>query len=137
MSCYLCGRKTWTKVLEAWRRNGEALRTIPTDEEINKAWDAIIGANIKAVKDRYPEAHEMWELDEHDIVPPKMKGASYGVIIEKGAGFCDASDAELFEAIQDYQYQVSDAENYHNLEGYYKCQWCKDDWLRKFFKVEY
>ena len=136
MSCYICDREIWVKVLEAWRRDGEALRQMPTEQEIKEAWCAIVGANIEAWNTRYPD--DAVSLDDYqkyvgDI--PKMRGVMGGVIMEADACFCHATKRELFDAIQEYQYQCSEG-NYNEREGYYKCNWVKDNWLRQFMRSE-
>lgn len=136
MSCYICDRETWVKVLEAWRRDGEALRQIPTEQEIKEAWRAIVSANIEAWNTRYPD--DVVSLDDYEKYVgdiPKMGGVMGGVIVEAGAGFCPATKRELFDAIQEYQYQCNEGD-YNKREGYYKCNWVKDNWLRQFLGSE-
>jgi len=127
MSSYVCNRETFIDVLEAWRRNGDALRRLPEDDETANAWRAIVSANVEAVRNRYPNAKDMWNISEDEFIPPKLNN---------NWRFSDKTNAELFEAIQEYQYQVSDADEYHHLEGFYKCQWVKNQWLREFFGAE-
>lgn len=125
MSCYICNRETWTKVLEAWRRDGSALRTIPTDAEIKEAWYEIVSANIEAWNSRYPE-HKVSKKDFEDYLgeTPKLKGIR----------FCEATRLDLYDAIGEYLYQCSEGAECHNRPGYYKCTWVKDNWLRMFME---
>lgn len=124
MSCYVCDDKTFIKVLKAWSIQGEALRPLPTDDEIEKAWTEIVGLNYDAFNDRYGEGLKP-EPDE--LKCPISGGQLLTLRFTK---------REMYDALKEYMYQVCDADDYHEREGYYKCRWCLDTMLQHFIEDE-
>lgn len=125
MSCYVCDDKVWLKVLKAWSNQGEALRPLSTDDELNKAWTEIVGLNYDAFNDRYP--NENLQPTEEELKCPVNGWQLLNTHYTK---------RELYDALKEYMYQVCDADNYHEREGYYKCRWCLDTMLQHFIEEE-
>jgi len=125
MSCYVCDDKIFIKVLKAWSLQGEALRPLPTDEEIEKAWTEIVGLNYDAFNERYPNEHFWPEPEELNC--PISGGQLLTLHFTK---------REMYDAFKEYMYQVCDATDYHEREGYYKCRWCLDTMLQHFIEDE-
>lgn len=125
MSCYVCNDDVFIKVLKAWTKQGEALRYLPTDDELQKAWTEIVSLNYKAFNDRYPKEDLQPTEDE-------LKCPVSGVRLS----YMNFSKRELYDALKEYMYQVCDAEGYEHREGYYKCRWCLDTMLERFIEDE-
>jgi hypothetical protein len=126
MSCYVCDDKTFLKVLKAWTRQGEALRPLPTDDELEKAWTEIVGLNYDAWNERYP--NDKMEPTEDELKCPVAAGQLMMLNFNK---------KELYDALKEYMYQVCDADGYEHREGYYKCRWCLDTMLRNYINDEF
>jgi hypothetical protein len=126
MSCYVCDDKTFLKVLKAWTRQGEALRSYPTQDELEKAWTEIVGLNYDAWNERYP--NDKMEPTEDELKCPVDAGQLMMLNFNK---------KELYDALKEYIYQVCDADNYREREGYYKCRWCLDTMLRNYINDEF
>lgn len=124
MSCYVCDDKTFIKVLKAWSIQGEALRPLPTDDEIEKAWTEIVGLNYDAFNDRYGEGLK----PEPDELKCPISGSQLLTT--------HFTKREMYDALKEYMYQVCDADDYHEREGYYKCRWCLDTMLQHFIEDE-
>ena len=124
MSCYVCDDKTFIKVLKAWSLQGEALRPLPTDDEIEKAWTEIVGLNYDAFNNRYDEGLK----PEPDELKCPISGGQLLTL--------HFTKREMYDALKEYMYQVSDADDYHEREGYYKCRWCLDTMLQHFIEDE-
>lgn len=125
MSCYVCDDKTFIKVLKAWSLQGEALRPLPTDDEIEKAWTEIVGLNYDAFNDRYNEGLK----PEPDELKCPISGGQLLTL--------HFTKREMYDALKEYMYQVCDADDYHEREGYYKCRWCLDTMLEHYIKDEF
>lgn len=125
MSCYVCNDDVFIKVLKAWTKQGEALRYLPTDDELQKAWTEVVSLNYKAFNDRYPKENLQPTEDE-------LKCPVSGVKLS----YMNFTKRELYDALKEYMYQVSDADDYHEREGYYKCRWCLDTMLQHFIEEE-
>lgn len=126
MSCYVCNRETFIKVLKAWSRNGEALSHMPSQSEVDEAWKAIVGANIDAFIERY-EGRYVDEIQSDILECPPQASDLFALHYSK---------LELYDALKEYMYQVSSAENCYHMEGYFKCQWCLDEMLREYIEGE-
>lgn len=124
MSCYVCNEKTFIKVLKAWSLQGEALRPLPTDDEIEMAWTEIVGLNYDAFNDRYGEGLK----PEPDELKCPINGSQLFTM--------HFTKREMYDALKEYMYQVCDADDYHKREGYYKCRWCLDTMLQHFIDEE-
>lgn len=124
MSCYVCNKETFIKVLKAWSLQGEALRPLPTDDEIEKAWTEIVGLNYDAFNDRYNEVLE----PEPDELKCPISGCQLLTL--------HFTKREMYDALKEYMYQACDADDYHKREGYYKCRWCLDTMLERFIEDE-
>ena len=125
MSCYVCNRDTFEKVIKAWTMQGEALRGIPTESELEGAWLEIVGANYDAFNERYPNEH--LEPEEDELVPPKLADVWYNHYSKK----------DIYDALNEYMYQVCDLDGYEHREAYYKCRWCLDTMLRRYIEKEF
>lgn len=124
MSCYVCNDETFIKVLKAWSIQGEALRPLPTDDEIEKAWAEIVGLNYDAFNDRYDEGLK----PEPDELKCPISGGQLLTL--------HFTKREMYDALKEYMYQVCDADDYHEREGYYKCRWCLATMLQHFIEDE-
>jgi hypothetical protein len=125
MSCYVCNEDTFIRVLKAWSIQGEALRYLPSKDELEKAWNEIVSLNYDAWNERYPE-HKMYPTEEELKCPVSGVQLSY----------MNFSKREMYDALKEYMYQVCDAEDYEHREGYYKCRWCLDTMLHRFIEDE-
>lgn len=125
MSCYVCDDKVFLKVLKAWTIQGEALRPYPTDEELQKAWNEIVSLNYEAFNDRYPKEN-FWP-EEEELKCPVKADELFTLHYTK---------REMYDALKEYMYQVCDADDYHEREGYYKCQWCLNTMLERYIEAE-
>lgn len=125
MSCYVCDKETFVKVLRAWTKQGEALRGLPTEEDLAKAWTEIVSLNYDAWNERYP-SHKMYPDETELRCPIKPSDVIY----------LDYSKRELYDALKEYMYQTCEAEGYNHREGYYKCRWCLDTMLDDLINAE-
>lgn len=125
MSCYICRREEFEKVLKAWTLQGEALHRLPYEDELKGAWLEIVGANYDAYNTRYPE-HKL-QPSEDLLTPPDLSWLIHTHFTKK----------ERYDALKEYMYQVSDLDNYAHREAYYKCRWCLDTMLQDYIEQEF
>lgn len=119
MSCYVCNDDVFIKVLKAWSNQGEALRPLPTKDELEKAWLEIVGLNYDAFNNRYK--NENLKPTEDELKCPVDGWALLHLHFTK---------RELYDALKEYMHQVCDADDY------YKCRWCLDTMLQYFIEDE-
>ena len=120
MSCYICERETFIKVIKAWTKYGD-IRLSPYDNDeynIKNIWHDIKQFNYDNVNYRYNE-HEAAPVDD---VP------SYEELSK------EYSDAELLGALRCYQYQCSEKPEYMEDKCYYWCDWAKNGMLDKYIE---
>ena len=124
MSCYICNKDTFVKVLKAWTKYGDVRPSYYENDcnSIANLWFDLTQLNYDAVNLRYNEKTE--NEDALDIPTPEELTKNY-------------SDAELFDALREYQYQCSEGDEYHERRAYYYCNWAKDGMLRKLLDIDY
>ena len=118
MSCYICERETFIKVIKAWTKYGD-IRLSPYDSDqysIQNLWKAIKQFNYDNVNYRYNESEE---APAEDVPSFEELSKNY-------------TDAELLGALRCYQYQCCEIPNYQNNNCYYWCDWAKNGMLEKY-----
>ena len=119
MSCYICERETFIKVIKAWTKYGD-IRLSPYDNDeysIQNLWRDIKQFNYDNYNYRYKEISE--EAPAKDIPTFEELSKNY-------------TDAELLGALRCYQYQCSEMPDYHENKCYYWCDWAKNGMLEKY-----
>ena len=119
MSCYICERETFIKVIKAWTKYGD-IRLSPYDNDeysIQNLWRDIKQFNYDNYNYRYKQISE--EAPAKDVPTFEELSKNY-------------SDAELLGALRCYQYQCSELPDYPERKCYYWCDWAKNGMLEKY-----
>lgn len=120
MSCYICERETYIKVLKGLLKYADIRLSYYGDNDeysLKNIWQGIKQLNYDNYNARYGEGHELAPADDLPTAEEMLK---------------EYSDAEILGAIRCYQYQCSELPDYHEHKFYYWCDWAKQGMLEKY-----
>ena len=119
MSCYICERETFIKVLKGITKYADIRISHYGNDEysLKNIWQSIKQLNYDNYNYRYSNHAELAPADDLPTLEELCK---------------DYSDAEILGAIRCYQYQCSEMPDYHEQKIYYWCDWAKSGMLDKY-----